>query len=617
MKTRLSNNVWLIEDAADLPDLPSVIEELYLDEETSSGDPQIDSLNPWKTEHCKICLVAFTWDDNPEVYCVPRELAKRVLSHLLGVAKKWINHNVKYDTHVSYNDLGVSYTGQLCDTMTLAKLVDSDRMYRGGYGLDALCLDYLKLDLSSWYKSLKPWLEKNNDYGRIPLAIIADYAGNQVRANRMLYKHLDGSLPDSVRRIWKTEQDLTPMLVQVERRGMVIDVRGVKLALLRSWHRMMEYGKELELLVGYPVNPKSHDDCEDLLINRFGLPAIYTEKKGVRSKGPSFDKKVLKTYKRLPDAPLEILGLVEKYRHEDTMQSMFWSPWLELHVDGVLHSTYNQNVRSGRMSCKEPNAQFFNNEARTLVQPRSGYTLVVRDYSQIEYRLIVHYINNPAAVKAYNEDPNTDFYMFVANQVGIKRKPSKVLCLAVGYGMGKKKTITEISINEDIIALTGGDRVLAREIAIRAHADFHRRLPELKPEARAAEDAARRYGYVRNDHGRRCHLDIKFARVAFNRVCQSHAADHIKDRAVALWKVQPQYGAEMLAMVHDEILDEVPDEVAEQYGCETNGLLNHSIVPLRVPIRCDMGISKSNWFDAKENADLRKKRDQLNSAKVR
>jgi DNA polymerase-1 len=611
----LSNNCILVEDASELPDLPLTIRELYLDVETSSGHSQLTSLNPWKTEYCKVCLAAFTWDDNPEVYCVPRDVAEKVLPHLLSRTKYWINQNVKYDVHVLHNDLGIDYAGELVDTLTFAKIIDSDRTYRGGYGLDALCLEYLKLDLSTWYKSLSPFLEKNKDYGRVHLPILADYAGNQVRANRLLYKKQLEILPEECEQIWATEQELTKLLVSVERRGMKIDVERTQLTLLRSLHRMMDYGKQLEHLVGYPVNPKSHEDCEDLLLNRFGLPPVYSEKKGVRSKGPSFDKKVLQNYKRLPEAPLEILDLVSKYRHEDTMQGMFWSPWLDLNVDGILHSSYNQNVRSGRMSCKEPNAQFFNDEARELVYPRHGYTLVVRDYSQIEYRLICHYIKNPAAIRAYNEDSNTDFYMFVANEIGIKRKPSKVLCLAKGYGMGKKKTIADLSINEDIIAMTGGDRVLAREIAIKADADFHRRLPELKPETYAAERAARMNGYVRNAHGRRCHIPLQFARVAFNRVCQSHAADHIKDRAVALWKEQPKYGAEMLAMVHDEILDEVPDEIAEQYGLETNSLLNYSRVPLRVPIKCDMGLSKDNWYDSKQDADRRKKRDQQNAVK--
>lgn len=603
----LSNNCILVEDISELPSLPAEIDELYMDFETSSGHKQLDSLNPWKTEQCKVCLAAFTWDDYPDVICVPREIAEKIVPVLLKRSKRWINQNVKYDAHVAHNDLGVNYEGKLSDTLTLAKLIDSDRTYRGGYGLDVLALEYLKIDLSWYYKSLKPWLEKNQDYGRIPLPTLADYAGNQVRANRMLYREQLRLLPEEVTPVWSVEQELTPLLVNVERRGMKIDVDGVKLTLLRSLHRMMAYGDELERLLGYRINPKSHDDCEDLLINRFGLPAIYTEKKGVRSKGPSFDKKVIQTYKRLPDAPLEILKLVGDYRHEDTMQSMFWTPWLDLQVDGVLHSSYNQNVRSGRMSCKDPNAQFFNNEARALVLPRDGYTLVLRDYSQIEYRLICHYVNNPIAIKAYNDNPDTDFYQFVADQVGITRKAAKVLCLAVGYGMGKKKTIADLSINDDIVHITGGNRVKAREIAIHAHADFHRRMPELKPETYAAETAARRQGYVRNAHGRLCHIPIKFSRVAFNRVCQSHAADHIKDRAVELGKIQHQYGAHMLAMVHDEIVDEVPDDIAEQYGLETNDTLNYSKVPLRVPLRCDMGTSKKNWYDAKQNSDVRKK----------
>jgi DNA polymerase I-like protein with 3'-5' exonuclease and polymerase domains len=389
---------------------------------------------------------------------------------------------------------------------------------------------------------------------------------------------------------------------------MLINVYGVKMALMRAYYRMGQYEEQIERLVGYKVNPKSHDDMQDLLINRFGLPAIYNEKKGVRSKGPSFDKNVLKQYQLIEDAPHELLDLIDKHRHESTMSSLFWETWLDINVDGVLHSDNNQCVRSGRLSCSQPNNQQVNNEARELVIPREGYAIACHDYKNIEYRDIIHYINSPRIVEIFRLDPDADFHQMMADEVGsslgisINRKAAKILNLAMGYGMGKRKTIASLRVDPSIVAATGGDKVKAYEIAVKVHGEFHRRLPELKPHTRMAEHAARLKGYVKNAYGRRCHIPLQYARVAFNRVCQSHAADHMKDRANALDEERGRWGAHILALVHDETVSEVPVELAEQYAEEACDILNHSSVPMRVPIRCSRGVSDKSWLAAKEKA---------------
>lgn len=83
-------------------------------------------------------------------------------------------------------------------------------------------------------------------------------------------------------------------------------------------------------------------------------------------------------------------------------------------------------------------------------------------------------------------------------------------------------------------------------------------------------------------------------------MCQSHAADLIKERAVALHRENEKWGAHMLAIVHDEILNEVPVDVANEYSLAASTVLNQSSVPLRVPVRSSCGISTENWRAAKD-----------------
>jgi len=617
----LDNNCVLIEHASELPELPLRIDRLYLDLETTSGDRSVAALNPWKVEHCRAHLAAITWDDCGKIYGVPRGLLLPFIRDALHRARTWVNQNVKYDAHVCFNDLGIdeNYRIEYRDTLTLAKLVDSDRTYKGGYGLDSTAKDYCGIDLSSYYASLVPWVgpRESKDYGDVPLPTLANYACNQVRANRVLHSKLEDLLPADVADVYATERRLTSTLVASERRGMRIDLLGVKKAKLRSLWRQLTLRKELEERLGYEFNPSSQPDCEDLFINRYGLPAIYSEKKGVRSKNPSFSKDVLKEYLMMEDAPVELIELVRECRHESTMTSLFWEAWLELavqdsHGDWVLHSDNNQCVRSGRLSASTPNNMQLNDEARELVIPRDGFSFVVQDYSQIEYRFIIHYINNAAAIKAYNEDPETDFHQYMADRCHIDRKPAKIINLAVGFGMGKKKTVRSVEREKSVQEFTGGDRMAAKAIALNAYREYHTSLPELKHHAKLAENAARQNGFVRNAFGRRLHIPLEFARVGFNRAVQSHAADQIKNRVNAIDEIRQEHGAYIFAMVHDETASEVPTEEAEAYAARTTDILNVSPVPLRVPIRCSCGISDLNWMVAKHAGDKKpQKQEQL------
>ena len=142
----------------------------------------------------------------------------------LNRSERFINHNVKYDAHVLFNNYEFSYSGEYADTLTLAKLVDSDRMCNGGYRLDALSKAYLHLDLSRYYDSLKPYLatkgrNQNKDYGAIPMQVLADYSGNQVQANRKLYLKLCELLPEEVRQRLEDRATLDPNtdLIRVQR----------------------------------------------------------------------------------------------------------------------------------------------------------------------------------------------------------------------------------------------------------------------------------------------------------------------------------------------------------------------------------------------------------------
>jgi hypothetical protein len=108
------NGGCLVESIAELPRFDS-INLLFGDFETTSGDDKLDSLNPW--HHCGVAGIAVTVDDAFGAWYVP--VNHRFGTNLpidpvidwwldlLARCKRWVNHAIKYDAHVSANALGV------------------------------------------------------------------------------------------------------------------------------------------------------------------------------------------------------------------------------------------------------------------------------------------------------------------------------------------------------------------------------------------------------------------------------------------------------------------------------------------------------------------------------
>ena len=592
-----SNGGYLATSIHDTPELPRNTKRLYLDFETSSGDPKLSSTNPWW--HCSVIGAAVTFDDWPRAVFMTRDILRHWVLGNLPKCEVWINHNVKYDAHVLFNDLGIEWNKPLHDTVTYAKLLDSDRTFKGGYGLDALAQAWIGRDMSLYYEALKPYLydhkgrHVNQDYGKIPLDLLAEYACEDVLANRELYHYELAQMPADMAPLVQTETEITTVLLNMERRGLKIDPDKVQQKELVSKYKMMTYAERLKDIVGYEINPVSGTDVYDVLCNRYGLPVLAwtNEDDDKKKSNPSFDADAMQMYLAHPESPKEVVKLIIGYRKESTMNSLFWEPWQKLHVNGVLHADYNQNVRSGRMSCKEPNEQQLNEEAKECVEPRDGHAFVSHDASQIEYRLIVDYAGIQKAIKAYCENPDTDFHEWAGELCDVTRKAGKTVNFSISFGQGKGKTINALYM---YYLEEGKDRSRYESMALAsaAYDTYHKEMPELKRTSHEASMVCRRRGFVFNRHRRRLHMPQNRSHIAFNRIIQSDAADIMKERVVATEKLKLGY---LNAIVHDEVLHEVPIELVEKHQPLIQRELEDT-KGYRVPIRWTLnGMSTESW----------------------
>lgn len=655
-------------------------ETIYLDLETGSYNSKIASFDPWK--NCWPIGIAICTSDGSlnnikdgPAYYIPinqnnendvYDVIWSILHH--PNCKRWINHNIKYDYLVLHNSakMEVPYSVQLIDTVTLSKLIDSDRFR---YGLDQLSKDWLEEDISEYEDKFKPYLYRNKDYSVIPIDIIAPYACQDVITNRKLYKYICDKLPEECYYVRDMEIELTRVLIDIECNGMRIDPEHLQITEINNYKKLIEIEEELEKITGRIFRPHTNADCFDIICNFYGLPVLkWTNgdineadesnesnevdednegdengKSNNSTGNASFDKHALVAYLSHPTVLTnpdikKTIELISEYRKVNTFNNLFVKKYRELATGpegNLLHPSYNQCVRSGRLSCKQPNAQQLDENAKELILPYKDEIFVSYDFSQIEYRIIAHYIENPLLLDKYNNDPNVDFHEFVAEMIkletrleGMTRKGGKTLNFGLGFNMGKKKLLKSLRGVKDLMESLSKELdeagvpenekeiVFARESEKRAEAVFnayHRTFPEMKRTSRQAQAVCEDRGYIRNLYNRRRHLQNKFAYKAFNTINQASAADLMKSKMVEIGKyIRSSSKIKIVADVHDEILFSMSKQLAEDPRITHTiaYILEHPILPnnldgtekkLLVPIKVSMGIGNT-WKEASKSA---------------
>jgi DNA polymerase-1 len=228
--------------------------------------------------------------------------------------------------------------------------------------------------------------------------------------------------------------------------------------------------------------------------------------------------------------------------------------------------------------------------------------LIVADYSQIELRVLAHFCQDAALIRAFAEDH--DIHAFVASQVnnvpleGVTRE-MRSRAKAVNFGIIYGQTAFGLA------QTTGMGRGEAQAFID----DYFRRYPRIRGFIDQCIATARRDGFVRTIYGRRRPIpDIhsrntglrnQAERLAVNTVIQGSAADLIK---VAMVRLQQRISSEslplrMLLQVHDELVFEAPASEAERMAALVSDVMR-SAIPLSVPLGVDVHIGE-NWLEAK------------------
>lgn len=602
-------------------------------------------LYPFKGD--RICGAAISSLDSDKTYYVPVrhrggknipvEAFQRWLADQIHGPGQWINHNVVFDSIFARFDNAVFGRDLVC-TLTMSKIHDSDRV---GHGLKKLAVDWLDLtEPAQAEHEVKQWLRaaKSTDYSVVPSERLGLYACWDVFSTKKLYSLLVEQRPAELAGIWETEIKLSAILHDMEMDGLLIDPLQCRKEKLKSLRRMIDAATTISQLANREFS-NSVECIHDILCTQFGLPVLKTriekdeEGRDHDTGRPSFDKFALAMYAVHPDVLADeklksVVQAIKTYRTESTFNSLFSETFLDLHDErNLVHPSYNQIVRTGRMSARRPNSQQQNKRSKALILAPPGMAFWSCDYSQIEFRLIVHYTQDLDAIQAYRDNPDTDFHKWVADMLGVRRRIGKTLNFGMAYGAGKRKVTANLVVNPDIVEEIGKDVVrmvetgeitperrrnvfadLCEQRASRSYEDYHERFPGIKRTSKLAAEVCRKRGYVYNAYGRRRHLPVKASRKAFNSIVQGCAMDIIKERMIA---VSPRFneksrtmGLKLSGDVHDEVFGLIPKEAMLDPVVHEHLRVHFETpsVQFRVPITTGLGVSDRNWAEAAGDA---------------
>ncbi len=513
-----------------------------------------------------------------------------------------IGHDIKADLIVLGRH-GVDLKNpRAFDTMLASYLLDANR---SSQALEPIALEQLG------YKALTEEDVRGKGvkalpFAQVPVDSVLDYAGERADLAWQLAEHLrpllerDGLMPVYL----DLELPLVPILAEIERTGVRVDVRSLAAQSTLVDREMNDLSRQIFALAGGEFNINSPKQLAEILFDKLQLPVL---KRTGTTRTPSTAVEVLEELA----AQHDICRLILDWRGLAKLKGTYIDalPTLVNPETGRVHTQISQAVAAtGRLSSSDPNLQNIpirteiGRQIRGAFIAEPGHVLISADYSQIELRVLAHLsgdetliaafergddIHDQTATKVFGADSTLDPHEL--------RRRAKIINYALLYGKTAFTLARDIGVTQQA-AQTFIDAYFAGFPRVRAFID------------QTLEDA-RVSGFVQTIFGRRRPVpeltsrngQIRAAseRVAVNMPIQGTAADILKramiDVHAALAVSHPR--ARMILTVHDELLFEAPKEEAEAVAAVVKAKMS-AAVPLRVPLDVDVGIGE-NWKEAK------------------
>ncbi len=516
-------------------------------------------------------------------------------------------HNAKYDVEVMEN-AGYTIGGMKYDTQIAAYLLNESSTVLKDLAFTRLGVEMTRIE------QLMGMGKNQITFDYVDIARAAPYSAADADMTMRLRELLTPQLYEM--ELWSlfrdVEMPLVPVLVEMERNGIAIDVDALRELSAQLDVTIKQTEEQIHAMVGHEFNIGSTKQLAKVLYEERGLHGRTRTQSGF-----STDKETLEALRELDP----VIDLVLEHRTLKKLKSTYLDDLTQQVSprDGRVHTNFGQTTASsGRLSSSKPNLQNIpirsdigrlvrkafiadNFSAHPLVEQPS--TLMSADYSQIELRLLAVMSGEPSMLEAFRE--GIDIHRATAAEVsgvpldkvtGEMRRLSKTVNFGLIYGMGTFGLASRTSMS-NAEASEFIKRYWARYPRVRSL--FDRTLAE-----------ARERGYVTTLLGRRRYIPELSShnqgvrqsgeRMAINMPVQGTAADIIKIAMIRLHKALHESGldAKLLLQVHDELLLELPRAEVEA----TSKLVRETMegaMQLDVPLDVEISVGDS-WGEMKQ-----------------
>ena len=507
-----------------------------------------------------------------------------------------IGHHLKYDAHIFENH-GIHLQGWYFDTMLASYVLNS---VATRHGMDDVARVYLS-HLTTTYEQVAGKGAKQKTFNQIELETAAHYAAEDAHVTYRLYEVLDRKLkeiPELSGILHHIEMPVARVLAGMEENGIELDLSFLDQLSVDFAETIQSLENQIIEIAGESFNVGSPKQVGEVLFEKLGLKGGKKTATGQYSTSEAVLEKI--------DHP--ITELIIEYRGLTKLKSTYTEALVkQANTDSHrVHTSYHQALTAtGRLSSTDPNLQNIpvreeiGRQIRKAFIAPKGRVLLAADYSQIELRLMAHFSQDDALVDAFKH--GQDVHRRTASEVlGValedvthdQRRQAKAVNFGLLYGMSEFGLIRQLGFT--------------REESQNYIKQYFHRYPGIYEYMQRTRQVALEQGFVETITGRRLYtpdIDARnmmvrkgAERAAINAPLQGSAAEIIKMAMIEVDEILPQDQAKLLLQVHDELVFEVDEAIADQLAEQIQEVMQ-KVVTLSVPLVVEVG-KGNNWDEA-------------------
>ena len=507
-----------------------------------------------------------------------------------------IGHHLKYDAHIFENH-GIHLQGWYFDTMLASYVLNA---VTTRHGMDDVARVYLS-HLTTTFEQVAGKGAKQKTFNQIEIETAGHYAAEDAHVTYRLYEVLERKLkeiPELINILHHIEMPVASVLATMEENGIELDLSFLDQLSVDFANTIQNLENQIIEIAGESFNVGSPKQVGEVLFEKLDLKGGKKTATGQYSTSEAVLEKI--------DHP--ITELIIEYRGLTKLRSTYTEALVKQANPDThrVHTSYHQALTAtGRLSSTDPNLQNIpireeiGRQIRKAFIAPQGRVLLAADYSQIELRLMAHFSQDDALVDAFQN--GQDVHRRTASEVlGValenvtsdQRRQAKAVNFGLLYGMSEFGLIRQLGFT--------------REESQNYIKQYFHRYPGIYEYMQRTRQVALEQGFVETITGRRLYtpdIDARnmmvrkgAERAAINAPLQGSAAEIIKMAMIEVNKILPQDQAKLLLQVHDELVFEVDEAVADQLAAQIKDVMQ-KVVTLSVPLVVEVGQGK-NWGEA-------------------